>query len=201
VSRVAERWVLPQMTLRSPSCGGTCVNCALQVEGVRPTCAIPLLDRERLLWLCQVHTLMLAVGWVLPVGSVPPGCFYRLGHWWSRSTPETHLSTCTTLRLHRFGANRPCRLAPACAASSGYAPRACRCPRSTAYGPAPSIGVPGSQKMIDSARVVMGRTAILLPLCLVPASPEHRPPVPDVLTALSICSSLLSVKPTAKACH
>jgi hypothetical protein len=120
VSRVAEHQVLLQRRTWSLSCRGTCVNCTLQVEGVRPTCAIPLLGRKRPLQLCQVHTLMIAVGWVLPVGNLPPGRFSRLGHWWSRSTPGTHLSTCTTLRLYWFEASRPCRPVPACAAPSGY---------------------------------------------------------------------------------
>jgi hypothetical protein len=158
----------------------------------------------------------MAVGWALPVGNLPPGRFSCLGHWWSRSTPGTHLPTCTTLRLYRFGANRSCRPTPACAAASGYAPRACRCPRSTACNPAPSpdaparcapvlegdathrdviatrIGAPSSQRTIGSACVVMSRTAILPSLRLVLASPEHRPPVPNVLTGAQhiLCSHI-----------
>jgi hypothetical protein len=127
----------------------------------------------------------------------------------------------TTLRLHRFGANRSCRPVPACAASSGYAPRACRCPRSTACGPAPSpdaparcapvlegdathrdatatrIGAPSSQRTIDYGCVVMGRSAILLSLCLVLASPEHRPPVPDVLPG----AQYLPAHPSGRSLH
>jgi hypothetical protein len=115
----------------------------------------------------------------------------------------------TTLRLHRFGANRSCRPVPACAASSGYAPRACRCPRSTACGPAPSpdaparcapvlegdathrdatatrIGAPSSQGTIDSVCVVMGRTAILLSLRLVLASPQRRSPIRSLALSIS----------------
>jgi hypothetical protein len=105
---------------------------------------------------------------------------------------------CTTLRLHRFGANRPCRPTPACAVSSGYAPRACRCSRSTACNPALSpdapvncapvlegdathhdaiatrISTPSSQRTMGSACVVVIAHSVI-------ADPQHRLLVSAVL--------------------